>query len=159
MKRCRRCGKPKPLEDFYRHPQMRDGRMNICKVCHRAAVRANRRRRIDYYREFDRQRANQPYRVEARRQYQTTAAYKLSHAISAAKYREHNPQMVRAWNAVAKAKAKGTLKQKPCALCGSKNSEAHHPDHGDPLCVSWLCPRCHNSNHAHQRELKRKRRP
>ena len=37
MKRCKKCGETKPLEDFYRCPGMRDGYRNDCKVCFQAA--------------------------------------------------------------------------------------------------------------------------
>ena len=33
MKRCKRCGLVKPLDDFYRSPGMRDGHRNDCKPC------------------------------------------------------------------------------------------------------------------------------
>jgi hypothetical protein len=34
FKVCRKCGgDPKPLEGFYAHPQMSDGRLNVCKIC------------------------------------------------------------------------------------------------------------------------------
>jgi hypothetical protein len=32
-KRCIRCGNDKELNDFYVHPQMRDGHLNKCKEC------------------------------------------------------------------------------------------------------------------------------
>jgi hypothetical protein len=33
MRRCRKCGETKPLEDFYRHPTGREGRLARCKRC------------------------------------------------------------------------------------------------------------------------------
>ena len=41
MKRCTRCGKVKPLDEFYRHPDTRDGRQSYCRECNRAVVRAH----------------------------------------------------------------------------------------------------------------------
>ena len=39
----------------------------------------------------------------------------------------------------ARLKARKFLTQKPCEVCGSSKSEAHHPDYNEPLKVIWLC--------------------
>jgi hypothetical protein len=33
MKRCFKCGKLKPLDDFYKHMAMKDGHLGKCKTC------------------------------------------------------------------------------------------------------------------------------
>ena len=35
-KLCTQCGESKPVEEFYRHPLTRDGRMHQCKSCKKA---------------------------------------------------------------------------------------------------------------------------
>lgn len=35
MKKCIKCDMPKKIDDFYRHPNTRDGRSSICKECHK----------------------------------------------------------------------------------------------------------------------------
>lgn len=39
MKTCTKCGLPKPLEQFYRHPCTRDGRKGSCIECYLADKR------------------------------------------------------------------------------------------------------------------------
>lgn len=50
----------KPIDDFYKHPQMGDGHINKCKDCTKKDVRNNYKDNKDYYREYDkyRQRAD-----------------------------------------------------------------------------------------------------
>lgn len=159
MKRCRKCGMAKSLDGFYHHPHGFDGRMNICKECHRAGVRVNRAKRIDYYREYDRQRNSLPHRIEAHRAFRQTAAYKASHQRSMQRYLASNPHKVTAWNEVKKARAKGSLKRKPCVFCGSDQAQAHHHDYSKPLLVMWMCRACHSSCHKVQRARERKSTP
>jgi hypothetical protein len=49
MKTCRDCQVEKPLADFYRHSETRDGRAAYCKPCVRERVRASRAANLDMY--------------------------------------------------------------------------------------------------------------
>lgn len=46
------------------------------------------------------------------------------------------------------AVASGRLVRKPCEVCGSPRSQAHHPDYSKPLDVIWLCAPHHAAEHA-----------
>ena len=42
MKKCFRCGVERPLADFYKHKQMKDGHLNKCKECTKQDTKARR---------------------------------------------------------------------------------------------------------------------
>ena len=61
-KRCFKCACEKPLDDFYKHARMKDGRLNKCIECTKLDVRRNRADNIEHYRSFDRMRGSMPLR-------------------------------------------------------------------------------------------------
>lgn len=135
MKECIRCGCCKPMTEFYEHPKMGDGRLNKCKSCCRADAVANRRKRLGYYREYDRDRF-----PTLRRQEVISKNRKRHRAV--------NPDKYRARTAVGNAIRSGRLVRVPCEVCGSAASEAHHDDYSRPLDVRWLCRVHHLMHHG-----------
>lgn len=150
-KPCFKCLLTKPLEAFYRHAAMKDGRLNKCIECTKAAVRENRLNKIDYYRSFDRGRANLPHRVDARLKYQQTDAFRISCAIANKRWQVANAIRRQAQIAVSNAIRDKRLASQPCFVCGAK-ADAHHPDYSAPLAVSWLCRSHHAQLHAEHRD-------
>lgn len=67
-----------------------------------------------------------------------------------------NRHKTRAELRMRRAVKAGIVKKKPCQVCGSKNSEAHHEDYSKPLEVVWLCDKHHKKRHVEIRKLKRK---
>ena len=137
IKKCFKCGKKKPLEEFYKHPQMSDGTVNKCKECNKKDVREHRLN--PKYREkileYDRQRFKKPERKEKVMKYQK-------------KRREEYPEKERARRLINYRVRKGLIKKKHCELCGEKKTEAHHDDYSKPLEVRWLCFKCHRKVHG-----------
>ena len=129
-KTCFKCGAEKPLEEFYKHPMMSDGRLNKCRQCSKVEVTANRLKNIEYYRAYDRNRGNRQskeYRIDWRLKYP-----KKYQAITAAN------------NAIRDKK----LVKKPCEVCKSEISvHGHHDDYLKPLDVRWLCAVHHSQWH------------
>ena len=138
-KACFKCGEKKPLDEFYAHPQMGDGRLGKCKDCAKKDVRAHRIKHPEKHREYDRERAKRPDRVARNVQ-------------RARDYRDASPEKRAAHIAVSNAVRDGKLQKLPCAFCGSiERLEAHHHDYSKPLDVTWLCSACHSRFHALER--------
>lgn len=154
MKCCYVCGEQKSLNDYYKHPQMLDGHLNKCKECHKAAMITNRRKRLEYYQEYDRKRGNLPHRVKARQEYADTLPQEYKNELSW-KWIRRNPQKRIAHIIAGNAIRNGTLVKQPCEACGEKVVEAHHDDYSKPLTVRWLCRICHTRHHKEEREIER----
>jgi len=48
---------------------------------------------------------------------------------------------------------KGRVKRLPCAICGEKNTVAHHPDYAKPVEVVFLCYSHHRNLHYGKRVI------
>lgn len=132
---CAKCGEVAPHYPYQK---------NECKQCVRIRVRANRERRLEYYRQYDRDRGQTDerkaaYAAKQRRKRATTSDYNRAH------------------NAVNRAVANGTLvRPSACTRCGATGKiDGHHDDHSKPLEVMWLCPACHAQRHVEIGKVKR----
>jgi hypothetical protein len=134
MKKCFKCDAIKPLQDFYKHPQMPDGHVNKCKECNKKDVLEHRIKNIEKIREYDRIRAKLPERIK-----KTIAVTKA--------WRESDKRRSVAHSAVARAIRKGNLIPEVCSKCSNEKTVAHHEDYDQPLNVVWLCQSCHKKRH------------
>lgn len=139
MKRCFRCLENKPLEAFYKHARMSDGRLNKCKECTKADTLKNRLANIEYYRSYDRARASQPKR-------------KMLAKRIISEWKAQFPNRRKAQVILGNAVRDKRIEKQPCFICGGK-AEAHHPDYDRPLDVVWLCSAHHKQAHAMARQL------
>lgn len=130
MLHCKQCKFVKGDDQFYTSNQ------STCKECIKANARANRRKRIDYYRAYDRERGN-------RQGLEYLRSYRKSNA---AKYKAHCM--------VNNAIRDGKLLKESCEICDDENVHAHHDDYLKPLEVRWLCPAHHHQWHAQHGEAK-----
>lgn len=135
-KECFKCGKTKPLVDFYKHKDMADGHLNKCKDCGKSDVRSNRQKNVEYYRDYDRNRGSRQGKE-----------YLSS-------YRERYPNKYKAHSTVSNAVRDGKLTKNPCEKCGEEPVHGHHDDYLKPLEVRWLCPVCHKAWHLINGEAK-----
>ena len=130
MKKCFKCGEEKPLHEFYKHKQMKDGHVNKCKKCNKRDVANHRLENIDKIREYDRSRGSR----------QSYSYIK--------EYREKYPNKYKATTMVNNHIRSGNLHKEPCEVCGAGKAVAHHDDYSKPLNIRWLCQAHHKQWHA-----------
>jgi hypothetical protein len=121
----------KAADEFYAHPEMTDGTLGVCKVCHRA--RMKRRRLADpKVQEFDRERSKQPKKVATLR-------------ANADRWHAEHPLAYRVRYQINNAIRDGRLFRQPCTVCGAtERLHAHVRDYARPLeDIVWLCAQCH----------------
>lgn len=132
MKSCFKCGEVKPLTEYYKHGQMKDGHLNKCKTCTKQDVHIHRhdspsREKILAY---DRERGNRQNKEYVR------------------EYRERYPKKYKAHCMINNAIRTKKLFREPCAVCGKGDTDGHHDDYDKPLNVRWLCSEHHRQWHA-----------
>lgn len=147
-KKCFKCGQELPVEAFYRHSRMADGRLGKCKTCTKRDVRENLAARADQYRAYEKRRASLPHRVKARAEYAKSESGKVAIRRAGRNYVDRHPLRKIANTAVSNAVRDGRLIRLPCEVCGAK-AEAHHDDYSKPLDVRWLCKKHHVEWHKH----------
>ena len=85
--------------------------------------------------------------------YQTRNSANRAHKTRA--YRQRYPERKAAHQAVQTALRNGSLIKRPCGVCGSIKSHAHHDSYKRPLDVLWLCHIHHMKRHAMIAESKK----
>lgn len=139
---CKSCGLEKAPSLFYASNKSR------CKECIKARVKVNREENVERYKEFERSRANNPERVQARKEYLLTDAGKASKKKAINKYKESNPKKRAVHVITGNAIRDNKLTKGNCEVCGSDETiVAHHCDYDKPLVVMWLCAKHHSEWH------------
>lgn len=156
-KQCICCKQIKPISEYYKHSQMKDGTLNKCKECQKTNSIAARNRNIEKYRLYDRERANLPHRIKARAEYQKTEAYKASQKKSLAAMKVKFAEKNKARYAVSNALRDGLIFKLPCFICGDLDVECHHPNYSKHLEVVWLCTKHHAQLHKEARQYEREK--
>lgn len=123
-----------------------------CKECVKSRVRAHRAANLEQVQAYDRARASEPHRVEARKEYAKTEASKESCAAGSKKWAVINQEKRAAHIATGNAIATGRLIKAPCEVCGSSEVDAHHDDYSRPMEVRWLCKPHHAEHHKRLRD-------
>lgn len=153
LKTCFKCRQQMEAEEnFYRHKEMGDGFLGKCKQCCKADVIQNRSAKIEYYRQYDRDRyETDPRRREALAIYIRTEHGKEILRRSQRRWKLNNPRKRAAHEAWRWHLLTHPEVQKGCIKCGEK-AHAHHENYDYPLDVIWYCPKHHAERH---KELRR----
>lgn len=146
--KCRSCGLEKDPSLFYKSD------LKTCKECIKLRVRNNRKEKAEYYKEYDKQRANNPERVAARKLYQSSENGKFAVTRAKKRWLENNPKKRAVHIQTGNAIRDGILAKSPCNICGCSDVVAHHEDYDKPLEITWLCPKHHSEWHTQNGEGK-----
>jgi hypothetical protein len=130
FKTCKKCSNILPIEEFYAHKKMADGRLNECKTCKKALVSANYEKNRERFSEYEQKRAQLPER-------------KAKVAEYGRRHRQNNPIKRAARVILNNHVRNGKIIRQPCSVCGDPKSQAHHDDYAKPLDVKWLCFKHH----------------
>lgn len=125
-------------------------RDKTCKECRKSEAKANRMKNIDYWREYDRARANNPDRVKARAEYAKTPEGIAAGCRAKKRWLRVNAKKRRVHCMVNNAIRDGTIvKPSFCEGCGTESQriEGHHDDYDKPMEVRWFCSPCHKQWH------------
>lgn len=155
MKVCKSCGIEKPLDSFYKHKKMPSGYLNQCIDCVKAREKRRRTVKADHLKAYDKARANDPKRVQARKEYAKSEQGKAAHKRACKAYQERYPIKKAAHILLGNAVKNGKiLRAEFCSECGSTEKiEGHHDDYTKPLDVRWLCEKCHKEWHKHNEPI------
>lgn len=162
---CFKCGAEKPLSEYYKHKRMADGHVNKCKECNKKDVRENRKDKLEYYLEFDRNRPNHEERVAKQSELRKLAYLTCPIVREAAMDRQratrkNQPLKYKARCCLSNAVRDGKV-DKPvnCEHCASsdKKIQGHHWSYLEEhwLDVIWLCTGCHGKEHKRLNALGR----
>lgn len=150
---CKSCQTEKDVSEFYNNDK------HHCKACIRKRVHENRMKKIDYYREFDRNRYNKEERAQKVKEYKARLRIenpekydKIFHGTRK-RYRKNHSEKCKAHNIVDYAISTGKLiRPTKCERCNKDcKPQAHHYDYSKPLDVIWLCTSCHSEVHKEMR--------
>lgn len=147
---CKTCGVLKPIAEFNKNSELRDGHVNECKSCKSARNKKYRLAHLDDLHEYEKARCKLPHRLENK--YEPSPERKKTIQKGIADYRRNHPDREKAVAKINNSIALGKLEKLPCWVCGSLKVDAHHPAYDQQLNVVWLCRKHHLQLHREAME-------
>ncbi len=166
MKKCTKCLIVKEENCFNKNSKEKDGLYYWCKDCKRIWSREYIKRpkpaqyKKDYMKKYrilnadkiSKQRAEHrkdPKIIQKELEYRRRPEV-ISKAIERTKkyntYPENKIKIMARFILRNRVKS-GKIMKSNCAICGNEKVQGHHPDYNKPLCVIWLCAKCHKQEH------------
>jgi len=125
-RRCNRCGRWLGLENYYKNRNTH----TYCKECSRLCCR-------EYYNKNKKELC-------------------LKKARYVKRYREKYRLVYQAHCIIKRLLEKKEIAQKPCEICNSTPTNAHHDDYKYPYKIRWLCSIHHKEWHLNNTSLNRR---
>lgn len=166
MKQCRKCLITKEDNLFNKNVHDKDGLFSWCKECKKIWSREyiKRPRPAQYRKEYikkyrienadkiSKQRAEHrkdPEVIKKELEYRRSKEFLARQKERIKQYRldPSNQIKIVARYAIRNLVRRGMLEKQACAICNTLKTQAHHPDYNKPLCVIWLCAKCHKQEH------------
>ena len=146
MKKCSKCKKLKPINDFYKRGGKEKGlRSHCCSCC--SERRAEWRLK------------NSEHDSLTHRKWRMGNLSKRAAYLR--QYRLNNPEKFKDYQSPEKSKARVLARETfinkvaVCEVCGKAFAKhRHHKDYSRPLDIIWVCVSCHQKIHSKQRKLR-----
>ena len=134
---CSVCNREKPISEFHRNKNKKDGHNSFCKICTKEYGRSYRIH-------------NKEYLVEQKKEYKKTENGKIAHKKTVHNYRAKYPDKEKAHSAINNAVRHGKIppaSAQKCSICGNRPAQHYHhylgyekEHHFD---VMPVCDECH----------------
>ena len=159
VKVCNKCGKVKPLEEFYKNLHMADGRLNHCCDCHNRYSKKWRIENKDWINDYiiSGKAAENTARSRQKRKNESPEQFSKSLKDSHRKDFVNHPEKHKTRDKLRLAVRRGKIiKPDKCSKCGIEGVKinAHHEDYSRPYDVLWLCDKCHVERHMEIKKQK-----
>lgn len=171
-KKCKSCKAEKPINEFHRASNVKDGHAGKCKICKNAYVSEWRNKNYDRKTETDRKwseknsgRKKESIRLWRKRNSEKVSEYRKQSYLRNYQHireyhvlwREQHPDKKQCHMLLNEAVYSGNVtKPSSCQICeATGNLHGHHHDYTKPLDVWWLCPSCHHLLHRLERNAMR----